>query len=351
MFSTRIITLTLTFLTTLIHAADVSSHLDKPPLVNNLDYMAPGLMDNFPIVHSTYKPWSAGWIPKDCKDEAESAGQSAQDITTYDVQYDDCNTAWVMCYHKNSGRSFDEIVALFGRIPVRARSFVRHVLTLPDTAAHAYNAGGNIVMFETEEGGLGFEVFLHETGHSLDLLNAYTRGQLSSSQNWLDNYNQDPNVPDPYSQTNQIEDVAQNTVVAAYNVQVPGGYGSLEPRSYNIFHQYATVQTWQRESGDLLVPNGQCGKRLTNSEPVSSTGSSRSRKREERLSRRAAAAAVSEKPDVSLGEGIQVIPPREFSTAPQLEKRADKPDVSLGPGIEVIPPKDFHTGKDCTFGH
>lgn len=66
------------------------------------------------------------------------------------------------------------------------------------------------------------DVAIHETGHSLDLLGAYGE-QLSgtevlekmcwvsqansyaASQDWLDNYNQDPNVPDDYAQTNQVE--------------------------------------------------------------------------------------------------------------------------------------------------
>ncbi|KAL8703216.1 MAG: hypothetical protein Q9201_003602 [Fulgogasparrea decipioides] len=344
--SASLIGLTLAALT---HAGE----LDKPPLAPNLDYLADGLMNNFPSAGHSIKQWDQGWIPKDCKNEAEEAGHSAADVSTYEVSYEDCNTAWVMCYHKDAGQSFDDFVELFGRVPVAARQYVRHVIALPDSGPHAYNAGGNIAMFAPQPGGLGFEVFMHETGHSLDLLGAYTGGQLSTSQNWLDNYNQDPNVPDPYSQTNQIENVAQNTVVAAYNVQVPGGFGSLEPKWQNIFHQYATVQTWQRESGNLLVPGGQCSHRLTNSEtvPIDGSSSRRMARREERAARKALAARKSEKPGVSLGEGIEVIPPKDFHTGKKLVVRGKKPDVSLGKGIQVIPPKDFHTRDICSGKH
>lgn len=39
-----------------------------------------------------------------------------------------------------------------------------------------------------------------ERSVSFASLTSYT-----ASQDWLDNYNQDPNVPDDYAQTNQIE--------------------------------------------------------------------------------------------------------------------------------------------------
>ena len=153
-------------------------------------------------------------------------------------------------------------------------------------------------------------VFIHETSHSLDLLGAYADKPLSSSQNWINNYNQDSNVPDPYAQTNQVENVAQNSVVDAFNLNVPNGFASVEPKWQNIFHQYATIQTEQRNAGNLLVPGGTCTQRLTNSAPVSQTSSKR------------------------------WLPQKRVVLGP-------KPDVSLAPGIKVIPPKDFDTSKDC----
>ena len=129
---------------------------------------------------------------------------------------------------------------------------------------------------------------------------------LSSSTNWLDNYNQDSNVPDPYAQTNQVENVAQNTVVDSFNLNVPGLFASVEPGWQKIFHQFATLQTSQREAGDLLVPGRTCTERLTSSAPVpQAEGSMRWVGKQ---------VVLASKPDIALAAGIKVIPDREFST-------------------------------------
>ncbi|KAL8991624.1 MAG: hypothetical protein Q9169_007808, partial [Polycauliona sp. 2 TL-2023] len=72
---------------------------------------------------------------------------------------------------------------------------------------------------------------------------------------WTNEYNQDSAVPDPYAQTNQVENVAQNTAVTTYERNVPGGFFGLNPNANRIFHQYATVDTQQRETSppNLLV--------------------------------------------------------------------------------------------------
>ncbi|KAL9599104.1 MAG: hypothetical protein Q9219_004062 [cf. Caloplaca sp. 3 TL-2023] len=304
MYAPTALALSLALLSTFT-SADEYDRLDKPYIVDNLDYLQPGLLANFPPTGNHYDVWEPGWIPKDCRDITIEAGFNPADITTYNIHYDDCNMAWVVCFHRDSPSSLDDMIDLFGRVPVGARQFVRHVIALPDTFGHAFNSEGNLAMFNIQGGTLS--VYLHETGHSLDLYQAYNQGQLSTAQNWIDNYNQDPNVPDPYAQSNMIEDVAQNTVIAAYNVQVPGGYGGIEPRANDVFHQYATVQTWQRESGDLLVPGGSCWRRMDNSETVAvDTGAG--------MLRRGVRVARGVKPDTSLGEGIQVIPRVKFHT-------------------------------------
>ncbi|KAI4107001.1 MAG: hypothetical protein L6R37_001894 [Teloschistes peruensis] len=309
MLSRTSISLALTLLAAFVHA-DEWTKLDKPPLANNLDYLANGLLDHYPTVHSSHDPWgNNGWIPQECKTAAETAKLSASDMNTYEVHYDDCHQPWVMCFHKDLDGEKDRIIDLVSRLPVRSREYVKHVILLPDTFVHAYNDQGNLVVFDMPSGVVGFEVFLHETGHSLDLQHAYVNGaQLSTSQNWLDNYNQDPKVPDGYAASNALEDVAQNTVVAAYNVQVPGGFGMLEPGWQDIFHQYATVQTWQREAGDLLVPGGECRSRLPNSETVRQDGGSGGSKK------MMARAKLAKKPDTSLADDIVALPVNKVST-------------------------------------
>ena len=174
---------------------------------------------------------------------------------------------------------------------------------------YAYNWAGNIAMFDRINGDL--TVFIHETGHSLDLLGAYPDKPLSNSTRWLAQYARDSHVPDPYSQTNQREDVAQNTVVAAYDLNVRGGFGVVEPGWDKVFHQFDTIKLEQMKAGGtLLVRGGLCGKRLQNSEAVKVEGSSRIRAR---------------------GQG-------------------GPPDVGLSDGVDVIEAVGFDTREDCKHG-
>ncbi|KAL8869213.1 MAG: hypothetical protein Q9174_004438, partial [Haloplaca sp. 1 TL-2023] len=313
MLSSPLIALALGLFTTLIHA-DENGRLDKPPLLDNLDSLGPNLLANYPIVGSNYKSWDGpqnDFIPSACKFEAEQTHSSVDDFKTFEVTYDDCNTPWIICYHKDAGPPIQGIVDVFSRVPVRTRSYVSHLIVVPDSYTHAYNRNGVIVVYNLRllGGGLALEVLLHEAAHSLDGQGAYSshNGEsISASQNWIENYNQDPNVPDGYAQSSQVENTAQNTVIAAYNVQVPGGFGELEPQWEKIFHQYATVQTWQRESGNLLVPDGECATRLPISESVLKDGSDQKRRRDDGKSRRRAAVAQRfEKPTIDMGPGIE----------------------------------------------
>lgn len=176
---------------------------------------------------------------------------------------------------------------------------MRHVVSLPATAGHAYNDGGDIAMFGDTINNIN--VYIHESGHSLDLIGAYKDKPLSSSQKWLSEYAQDADVPDPYSQTNQVENVAQNTVVTTYERNVPGGFFGLNPDANKIFHQYATVDTEQREAGTLLVKGGSCTGRLANSDPVPVSGAT-------------VKIAAAAKPDVGLPAGITVVAGKDFNT-------------------------------------
>ncbi|KAL1985276.1 hypothetical protein VTN96DRAFT_8075 [Rasamsonia emersonii] len=251
-----------TVLATALPLLATAQRLNKPALTPNLDYLEQGNIDNLHPTHSTWDKWGPGWIPADCKSIAQNEGKNPDDFEIYNVHYDDCSDAWVFCRHKDSNVDLVTTIDIFGRLPVKMRSWVRHVITIPGDS-WAYNSNGNIAFFGTTSSSM--DVAIHETGHSLDLLGAYWGKTFSDSSTWLDNYNQDPNVPDEYAQTNQVENVAQNTVVGVYDKVVPGGFGSVQPNWHNIFHQYATLQ-WG--AGDQIIPGGTCDRHLQNSETV-----------------------------------------------------------------------------------
>lgn len=114
---------------------------------------------------------------------------------------------WILCRHKDSPEPITTVIDHFGRVPLCARQWVRHVISLPDRElppfslslslslnlpltissspankfASAYNTAGNIAMFDVAAADLN--VFVHETGHSLDRLGVYPDHPLSSSNN------------------------------------------------------------------------------------------------------------------------------------------------------------------------
>ncbi|KAL3474083.1 hypothetical protein BJX99DRAFT_248533 [Aspergillus californicus] len=253
-------------------AALSRAELDKPALTSNLDYLLEGNTNNLPSNGGPYwGKWEDGLMPADCKSIAESQGLNPTDFEVWDIFYDDCQDGWSFCRHKESSDTFETLVDTFGRIPVRMRSWVRHIMTIPGDN-WAFNSNGNIALSGTTSSNL--DVALHETGHSLDLLGAYGSEALSSMQEWLDAYNSDSNVPDDYARSNQVENVAQNTVVGIYDKVVPGGFPGVQSNYQNIQNQYTLLQD---KAGDQIIPGGTCDRHLENSDTVSASGSSTKR--------------------------------------------------------------------------
>ncbi|KAL4786972.1 hypothetical protein BJX76DRAFT_319673 [Aspergillus varians] len=268
------------FIATLAALSPAQAALDKPALTNDLDYLLEGNTNNLPQNGGPYwGKWDDDLIPADCKSIAESEDLNPADFEVYDIFYDDCADGWSFCRHKNSSNDLEVLVNTFGRVPVRMRSWIRHILTIPGDN-WAFNSNGNIALSGTTSKNL--DVILHETGHSLDLLHAYGSEALSSTDEWEEAYNKDSNVPDNYARTNQVENVAQNTVVAIYDQVVPGGFPGVQPDYTKIQNQYTLLQD---KAGNQILPGGTCDRHLENSDTVSKTSSSSSSKREAKKSR------------------------------------------------------------------
>ncbi|KAL8827902.1 MAG: hypothetical protein Q9191_002908 [Dirinaria sp. TL-2023a] len=253
-------------------AALALAHLNKTRLAKNLDYLKEGLDTHLPPVNSTVYKWNSGWIPEDCKRHVEKRNLSAANFEIFDIYYDDCSIPWTVCKQNNSQQSLYDLVQNFGRVPAKARSWVRHVIDFSDPRSHVNSAAtdnGTIMLFNHVDKGV--TVYIHETGHALDGA-AYSQKDLHLSKLWSDSYNNDSMVPDGYAGTNFNEDVAQVTVVATYNLNVPGGFQSVEPNWRNIYHQQTTLETEQRLAGNLLIRGGRCMQRVPASKPVPTMG-------------------------------------------------------------------------------
>jgi hypothetical protein len=65
-------------------------------------------------------------LPARCHDVAESwENKSPYDMEVYNVLYEDCDTPWVICRHKDAPMSIEKMIDNFGRLPVRLRNLVR----------------------------------------------------------------------------------------------------------------------------------------------------------------------------------------------------------------------------------
>jgi hypothetical protein len=52
-------------------------------------------------------------------------------MEVYNVHYEDCDTPWVICRHKDAPMSIEKMIDNFGRLPVRLRNLVRVQLGMP----------------------------------------------------------------------------------------------------------------------------------------------------------------------------------------------------------------------------
>lgn len=186
------------------------------------------------------------------------------------------------------------------------------VISVPDktqTAGYAYMASGTITMVNK----FCFSTMLHETGHSLDFHGAYSQyptSLFSDSELWHSAVGNDSNVPDNYAGSNYMEDLAQSTVVATFDLNVPGGFRRFQNDWQFVEHQYTMVQ---QQLGVMLAPGGFCTTRLTNSVvvPVPLSGLNSTSGANSTLQRRTGRTPP---PDVSLPGGITEIQPTEHST-------------------------------------
>ncbi|KAL4884501.1 hypothetical protein BJY04DRAFT_182616 [Aspergillus karnatakaensis] len=245
-----------------------AQQLEKPALTSNLDYLLDGNAANLPEVASQISQWEAGFIPKDCKDLGEGEGLNAADFEVYDVTYDDCSDPWLICRHKDAEPVIADVANTFGKLPVKIRDWVRQVLVVPGGNS-AFAINGNVAFIGTT--GTNVDVMIHEAAHGLDGFAAFGEN-LSTSQKFLDAYNADTHVPDDYARSSQAENVAQNTVVAVYDRNVPGGFPGVQPEYEGILNQYTVIKDL---GGDALIPGGTCDRHLENSETVSTTANSR----------------------------------------------------------------------------
>ncbi|KAI9373410.1 hypothetical protein BJX61DRAFT_502891 [Aspergillus egyptiacus] len=209
---------------------------------------------------ATHTAWEYGTLPARCHDVAIGwEDKSPYDMEVYDVRYEDCDTPWVFCRHKDAELTLEQMVDNFGRLPVRLRNLVRVQLAFPNDEgsllAYAFSDLGDIVFTGDMYPYIRF--WFHEIGHIRDRNVNASAGDYSASEEWLAVYDKDDYICDAYAQTNHAENFAQEVVVAAYDRLVPGGIASLVPNYSDIYNQFVDVQ---EVMGAELCPGGRCNR-------------------------------------------------------------------------------------------
>lgn len=257
-----------------------SSGLGKEALSEFSNYLNDGLAAHLPPATAAYTKWKPGSLPAVCRTQIDAENQklsainadiqklSANDVEVYNVLYDDCSVPWVICRHKHSPDAIPILISTFGRVPVRARQFVRHVMVMPrhmNLTSSGYYAKGTIVLYSRYDSHL--ISVLHETAHCLDFLGAYKDYPInfSTSQAWMDAVGKDSKVPSVYASGSFREDLAESTLVAVFDRNVPGEIMKVKKYWQSIRSQYAIIQ---RQLGDKLMPGGTCSMRFIDSVAV-----------------------------------------------------------------------------------
>jgi len=152
----------------------------------------------------------------------KAAGCNINTIQARSVTYGDCSTPWVLCRCDNANMNIDDVMYRFGEIPVGLRSYVGSALAVYGASCSS-GSGGDFIVFS---GNCPESVFLHEASHSLD------KGS-SSTSGWSNAVAQSSCVPDPYSNTNLVEDFAQVNVLVTYLYHIgalPADPACLQPQ-------------------------------------------------------------------------------------------------------------------------
>ncbi|KAK4182840.1 hypothetical protein QBC35DRAFT_467782 [Podospora australis] len=226
----------LTLLNSPCHAADDTSALKRKLLwistgLGELNTGPNGGLNGMPssrIESITRKPW--GRAPETCVGTAIEADKNnggkkrceEEDLQIWGVKYADCGIEAVMCVCKTAQVSIHEVAYEFGKVPVRARQWVRHIAVMPDTSCHAWAwMGGeenNIVILGPCHNSTS--LYLHEVGHCLDAAGGRMKGSYSQTAGYQNVVNGDGCISDRYAHNSWADNFAQVAVMATYHRNV-----------------------------------------------------------------------------------------------------------------------------------
>ncbi|KAH9909257.1 hypothetical protein F4778DRAFT_776410 [Xylariomycetidae sp. FL2044] len=217
--------------------------------------------------------WTENKIPEICVKEASNYGHSGNDMEAYDVHLSDCSQVFVLCRHKKSSISRDDMVETFSQIPLGMRQYLRQLVVVPGLLNNQWagmTGSGTTVIADQQ---FNPYILAHEIAHSLDQYAGDGSG-LSGGSTWKDAVGKDSAVVSDYGETNYGEDFADAAAFALYDIAVDSGLKSLSSNEGNIKNQISTVKSLL---GDLIKPGAvkTCNRKFDNGKTTTKSGGSK----------------------------------------------------------------------------
>lgn len=233
-------------------------------------------------VPATVTQWPLHSMPLSCAEQANKAGIAAKLVTAYSVTYADvslptyslcplqnttmlttvaeeqCAEPWVICRVGTPALSLERQVRILGRVPVKARAHIRHMIALPAMAGKYAHASGKDVAFFVDIP--SFATMIHELTHVLD-------NGKSDSAAWKNAVAQDSCVITEYANKSYVENLACIApLVLLHVLDQPAfmdarnklGLGCLAKQYAYIHDKFDTIFT----------PGGSCPRRVTPNSPT-----------------------------------------------------------------------------------
>lgn len=219
------------------------------------------LLASTPGHSATMKNWTEGSatlqdaIPRACFDAVQSEGLKPEDVEVFTTTYDDCDLEWELCRHKDANMTLSTLGNVHGKIPVKARGLVPHLLLVPGTE-HLYRTDEILVM----GGRPNFSALMHQVGRAIDENCPFpgkTR-RCSDTDAWRNAFDRDTYVVDDIARTSQAANFAQIVLHTILNLNFPTGLSSMHTDTNGMSNEILyddEVKVQAQYCGQYLVVN------------------------------------------------------------------------------------------------
>lgn len=200
-------------------------------------------------------------IPRACYDAVRKEGLDPKDVEVFTALYEDCGMEWEYCRHKDAAMSLNKMGDMNGKLPIKTRLLIPHILTLPGDE-RLYRENDLLVM----GGNPSFVTILHQAGRAIDESCPFPgkASRCSDTESWLNAFGRDTYVVDDIARASQADNFAQIAIHSMFNLNFPTGLSSLNTDTNGMTNEILyddEVKVQSMYCGEYLVanPDARCG--------------------------------------------------------------------------------------------